>query len=325
MDEPEIQPWTVDEAPALEAFELPAADEADEAELFRPRAAAQWDWAFRANPAGVRLFLARRAGRSVACCGALPVRTRVLGETRTFACLLPARLERGEDERVLVACARALTDAHARPEGDLVHYGWPAARAARLLKRELGYELLRVQCLFARECAPGAHGLPPGVEELLHFGPEADVLYACCATHWHASTLRDAAFLNWRFVHNPFQRYRLLGVRSGAVLRGYAVVRAAPELAQGLGLLVDWLVLPGDEEASESLLAAVLACARAQGVGRLETVLPEWSPWAQYFQERGFRHSPGERLQLMRSSVPRFDMLWLRDNWWNTLADVLFL
>jgi hypothetical protein len=318
----ELGAWRPGDPPALEAFG-PVAREREC--LFRPRSAAQWDWAFRRNPAGTRLHLARRGGRVVACYGGLPVRTRVLGETRTFTSLLDSALAPGEPEEVRVELARAFVAAHGGPEGDLVHHGWPGEQELALGKRHLEHELLRVTCLLAREPGPGPRAIPHGVEERARFGPEADVLYACCATHWHASAIRDAAFLNWRFAEHPARRFRLFAVQSGNVLRGYAVVHSDPGLLAGASLLMDWLVLPGDEEASEGLLAGVLACARADGAPALAASFPEWSPWSLFFQERGFRHRPSEYLQVVRSSVPRFDMLWLRDNWWTTLADALIL
>jgi hypothetical protein len=262
----------------------------------------------------------------VARYGALPVRTRVLGETRTFANLIDGAVWPGEPEGdAWLALAQAYLAAHGGPEGDLVHYGWPDERDLVLGKRHLEHELLRVSCLLAREPGSGPRALPEGVEELARFGPEADVLYACCATHWHASAIRDAAFLNWRFAEHPARRFRLLGVRGGDVLRGYAVYHSDPGLLSGQALVMDWLVLPGDEEASERLLAGCLSCARADGAAGLLASFPEWSPWSLYFQERGFLHHPSEYLEVVRSSVPRFDMLWLRDNWWTTLADALIL
>jgi len=319
----ELRAWRTEEPAALEAFEPRREARAC---LFRPRSAAHWDWAFRRNPAGTRLFLARRGGRVVARYGGLPVRTRVLGETRTFANLLDSGLQQGEsDDEVLVPLAQAFLAAHGGPDGDLVHYGWPDERDLVLGRRHLEHELLRVLCLLARAPGPGPRALPDGVEELARFGPEVDVLYACCATHWHASAIRDAAFLNWRFAEHPVRRFRLLGVRGGSVLRGYAVYHFDPELLSGPALLMDWLVLPGDEEASERLLAAALACARADEARGLAAAFPEWSPWTTYFQDQGFLHHPTEFLQVVRSAVPRFDMLWLRDNWWATLADALIL
>ncbi|HEX6883263.1 MAG TPA: hypothetical protein VF530_07765 [Planctomycetota bacterium] len=321
----EIRAWRPGDAPVPEAF--PPASLVGRP-LLAPLDERVWRWAFAANPAGTRLFLAWRDGRVVARYGALPVRTRVPGpqgaaEARTFACLLGGWT--GEGEETLRATAEAFLAAHGGPEGDLVHYGWPDAPELAFGQAYLGHELLRTGSLFVRALGSGPTELPGPVRAVERFGPEADELYACCATHWNASAIRDAAFLNWRFLDAPARRYRVLAFQSGATLRGYAVVGGGAELDPRLALLVDWLVLPGDDEASAALLAGALATARATGAAALATALPEWSPWAQHFQAQGFRHHATPHLATLRASVPRFDMLWLRDAWWNTLADALAL
>jgi hypothetical protein len=316
-EELEIRAWEPRERDVPEAFPERSA----RAALFAPRGEAEWDWAFRRNPAGTRLFLARRGGRVVARYGALPVRTRMLGETRVFAHVLDAL---HGDDAALLATARAFLAAHGGPEGDLLHYGWPDGRDFAFGQRHLEHELLRTTALLVREPGPGPIEPAAPASALARFGPAADVLYACCATHWHASALRDAAFLNWRFADHPWRRYRAFGVQTEGTLRGYAVYRPGPELHPRLALVMDWLVLPGDDEAAEALLGALLARARADGLA-LAGSFPEWSPWSLHFQERGFRHHPSEHRLVVRSAVPRFDMLWLRDNWWTTLADALLL
>jgi hypothetical protein len=319
--EPEIRAWSAGDPPLLAAFtELRAERESS----FRPRTAVQWDWAFRANPGGTRVHAAWRGERLVALACALPVRTRVHGEERSFACLADLRLAPGEDESTLAATVAALHTAHLGPAGDLVHHGWPDERDARLL-RGVEHELLRVQCVLVRALGPGPRELAPPVEERTRFDAEADVLYACCASHWSVSAIRDAVWLNWRFCANPLHGYRVLALQSADVLRGFAVYRSGAEFAPALGLLADWLVLPGDEEASAALLEGVLATARADGATALATALPEWSPWAEWLQERGFRHRPTELLHLGRSAAPRIDMLMLRDAWWSTPADAMVL
>jgi hypothetical protein len=321
MESPlEIRAWQPGEPPALEAF--PPASLA-RTPLLAPMDERVWRWAFESNPGGTRLFLARRGARVVARYGALPVRTRVLGETRTFLSLLDPWTSEGEE--TLRRTAEAFLAAHGGAQGDLVHYGWPDGHAQAFGRRHLEQELLGTGSLFVRALGPGPTEVAPPVRTLEGFGPEADVLYACCATHWNASAVRDAAFLDWRFVDAPRRRYVRLGLVSGDTLRGYAIVGGGEALDPRLALLFDWLVLPGDDEASAALLAAAQAAARAAGAEALGTALPEWSPWAQFFQAHGFRHHASAHLAVVRASVSRFDMLWLRDAWWRTLADVLHL
>ena len=127
---PEIRGWNPGDPPLLEAF---AALPAERDSAFVPRTVEQWDWAFRASPGGpARIRCAWRGERPVALAWALPVRTLLGGEPRSFACLADARLAPGEPDATLAATLAELAGAHVRPEGELVHYGWPAERDAQL-------------------------------------------------------------------------------------------------------------------------------------------------------------------------------------------------
>jgi hypothetical protein len=332
----EVRAWRPEEPAELAAF---AHSLAGRAPRFRPRTEAQWDWAFRRNPAGTRLFLARRAGRVVAAFGALPVRVRSFGEPRTFDALLDAGLASGEPEASWLACAEAFAAAHGGPQDDMLHFGWPEGRERELWKQALGHELVQVSALHVAGLGAGRlrtgllrtgkGALPAGVEEVERFGPAADALYAACAPQWGSSAVRDGAFLDWRFAENPFHRYRLLVARGADGLRGLAVLRSAseldPGLHPGLGLLMELLVRPGDEPAALGLVEGAVALARGAGDTALGAALPEWSPWSAWLQARGFLHHPSEHLLHARGSIPRFDMLYLREHWWTTLADALLL
>lgn len=319
----EVRAWRREEPAELAAF---AHGLAGQAPRFRPTSAAAWDWAFRHNPAGTRLFLGRRAGRVVAAFGALPLRVRAFGEARTFDALLDGGLAPGEPESSLLACAEAFVALHGGPQQeDMLHYGWPTGRERTFLKQHLGHELVQASALLLRALDGGPRTLPAGLEEVAHFGAAADALYLACAPAWGTSTVRDAAFLDWRFAANPFRSYHPLVVRGADGLRGLAVWRSAPELHPGLGLLMEWLVRPDDHEAAELLLAGAAAAARAAGDVALGAAVPEWSPWSLFLQERGFLHHPSEHLLHARGSLSRFDMLYLREHWWTTPADALLL
>ena len=50
-------------------------------------------------------------------------------------------------------------------------------------------------------------------------------------------------------------------------------------------------------------------------------VFPDWSAPFADFQERGWRVFPSPYSLTARSFDRRFDLGWLRENWWYTLAD----
>jgi GNAT superfamily N-acetyltransferase len=58
--------------------------------------------------------------------------------------------------------------------------------------------------------------------------------------------VRDAAYLNWRFVEVPIRRYARFAARSHGEVRGYIVLRVAPVSRFDAGLIVDLVVEPGE-------------------------------------------------------------------------------
>jgi GNAT superfamily N-acetyltransferase len=58
--------------------------------------------------------------------------------------------------------------------------------------------------------------------------------------------VRDAAYLNWRFVEVPLRRYVSFAARSDGEVRGFTVLRVAPVSRFDAGLIVDLAVEPGE-------------------------------------------------------------------------------
>ena len=74
-------------------------------------------------------------------------------------------------------------------------------------------------------------------------------------------------------------------------------------------------------EQRERHRSAVLARARIDGAAQVTTLLVEWSPWFESFQRWGFLVQDSGTFLYGRHFAKKFDMLWLRDHWWYTLAD----
>jgi len=323
-----------DETSLLETFNL-VFGEGDPA--FRPRTPAEWSWAFEHNPAGQRVMLALAGEQVVAQYAALPTRVWIDGTERRFAQIVDSMVhpEHRGAGRLFVRCARAFFEAYGSPERDLVHYGWPVERALKIGRRSLGYEVVRTQLFLVRELA-GGPPLPPeadpidaartvwdeGVVEVDDPGEQLRWLYERCVGAFGASTVRDEAWFRWRFRERPGQRYRSLGVRDAdGCLRGLCVLTDGEWPLPRTGVIVDWLVPPSEPEVAERLLRAACGALAERGARRAVALFPEWSPWFEQFQERGFLAHPSDYCAVARAFHPHFDSTWLRDHWWYQLSD----
>jgi GNAT superfamily N-acetyltransferase len=72
--------------------------------------------------------------------------------------------------------------------------------------------------------------------------------------------IRDRAFLQWRFLDIPYRNYQVLSARQGTDILGYIVLREADIRGVMVGLIADFLVLPGERgnQAGSHLLYEVL-------------------------------------------------------------------
>ncbi len=313
-----------DEASLLETFNhVFAIDRPD----FRPRSAEQWQWAFRRNPSGTRVYVALHQGDVVAQYAALPYRVSVDGRDSCFAQTVdsmvhPAHNRGLKHPGLFVRTALAYFDEYGGAERDLVYYGWPLPAAWRVSQRYFDGHIVRTQPALVREPGTGPREMPPGVERLERFDGEVERLYERCRSDWGASTVRDASFMNWRYVDHPTVEYVPLGVRADdGSLRGVAIYRFDDWLWPDMGMVVDWLVPPAEREAGELLHEAVQARARGDGALTVAAIFPEWSPWFVSFQEWAWRVCPTDLFLIARSYDPRYDALWLRESWWMQLGD----
>ncbi len=295
---------------------------------FVPRTRAEWDWAFAKNPAGQRIWVAECAGEIAAQCAALPYRVHVDGRDTSFtqgvdSMVHPEHRKGLRRPGLYVETAYPFFRQFGGHGGDLLHYGWPIEPAWRIGRTFLDYEIVRTQVVHAREADDGPRELPREVERITRFGPDADALYLRCRAAFGASVIRDASYLNWRFLERPGVRYSVLGVRGpDRTLRGYAVYRRSDRPFEGAGLIMDWLVPDDEPEVGELLRDAVLAQARADGARATVAVFPQWTPWNERFQDWGFRVRTTDYLLIGIVQDPRYDTWWLRDNWWYQLAEL---
>jgi len=289
-----------------------------------------WRWAYERNPAGRQVVVATtRIGeheRVVAHYAALPVRMILEGREALYAqgvdsMTHPEHRQGLKRPGLFVNTAEHYFERFAAADRTVVVYGLPIDQAFRMGARFLDYEIVRTQNFLGLAGGAVPSTWPSGVERLDGFDEQARWLYDRCAGAFGASAIRDAAFLGWRFSR-PGARYVALGVRDGAgVLRGLAVFRRTHLVLDDMGVVCDWLVPPEEPEVAELLELALRRLASEEGAAALVLMLPDWSPWFAWFQDRGWRVHPSPYLMCTRHFARRYDPLWSRRNWWTTLAD----
>ena len=294
-----------------------------------------WRWLFHDNPAGARVMIATVDGRVASLVAGTCQRMLVEGEPRSFCRIvdvrLDARLRRslrnpGLLERTFVDYAGR----YCSLEDQMCLWGYPTPAAWRVGNWRMDVKAVRTQLKLVAELERVEPRLGPtavDVERVAAVPAEVDGLFERASAGRGVVAVRDAASLAWRFQGRPGVRYELGVARRRGELAGLAVFRRGPlDDDEDLGLVCDWLVPPADTAAADALLAWCVERARAGGVERIATLLPERAPEWRYFQSRGLvALRLRERFLLaFRGASRRHGTHWLARHWHYTLGDTDF-
>ena len=305
---------------------------------FVPRTMEEWEWAYKHNPSGWRIYLAvHDDGRVLSQYAGIPERARIDGEPTFFTQAVDSMTDpsfRAGLKRpgLFVLTSRPYSDAYGGPppDKDAVVWGYPIPPAWRIGKRYMQSEVVRTQLKLV--CEPDQLQLPPGgrltVEELERFPDDTHELFDAQAARSGAIAVRDKAHLDWRYVDKPGADYAKVAVRRDGRLVGLAVARPGVFSHDAGHLLADWLVgAPGragepfDLEAAAELLAWWRDRAVAANAGPLTCVFPDTSAEWLALQEVGFRARDTVYFLTARNFVKQYDMRWLRRHWFYTLGN----
>ncbi|MBL8857202.1 MAG: hypothetical protein JNL28_01680 [Planctomycetes bacterium] len=258
----------------------------------------EWRWLYERNPAGARIMLGfDEGGEVLAQCAGLSLRARLEGRPTTFCIALDGlnvRSERTGHLRrgLFTATCEAFREAWAgEGEGRYAFlYGAVSSTNPRLGRAPLSTPFLREGFAHVLElpCTPISHA-DVAVREVERFDGDAAEVFERVALDARAVLVRDASFLNWRYVERPGKPYRRALAYAGTRPIGVAVWRAAEYEGRPAAWLCEWMVPGGEPAGARALLAWVTECARASG---LECVVLECSPFARdwsEFQALGFR------------------------------------
>jgi hypothetical protein len=123
------------------------------------------------------------------------------------------------------------------------------------------------------------------VRPISEFDASFDELWNAIEASRALSIVKNAEYLNWRYVRCPGRRYTLLAAYRAARLDGLAVYR--PAEAHNDGLVLELLARDDDTDTMKALLLRIFQRAKGQRVGILASSFPQDSPAANAVKELG--------------------------------------
>ncbi len=294
-----------------------------------------WNWRQSANPAGSRVLLGLRDERVVSLISGSAQRMLIDGEPALFSRIDDMRVA-PEVRRALgrpglvVRTGRAYASTFGGADRDVLVWGFPTPAAWRVCNWHMKADVVRTQFKLIREAHEVRIGSAAGVDvqPVTRFDEDVDQLFARFAEGKGAVLVRDAAFLNWRFLDRPDHTYECAVARRGGELVGASVFRRGDfDGDAGVGLVCDWMVTPDDEHAANALLGWLVERADASGCEQLVSLIPESSPDWRLFHDRADFLAVRLKKRFFLAFRPftkRLRPHWLYDRWHYTLADTDF-
>jgi len=130
------------------------------------------------------------------------------------------------------------------------------------------------------------------VEERESFGKEFDEFYEDARKGFLVSVVRDSAYLNWRYLKKPEEKYRILTLRTEDRLRGYIVLKLGSIRNLRTGLVMDLLTRNPSSGEEEHLLRSAIDIFKLEGAALISVLCFPISPYHRKIKGLGFRKLP---------------------------------
>ena len=192
---------------------------------------ADFEWFFERNPAGGRIVsAAEEDGRVLGVLAMSLARAVVEGDEQLVAFAVHAVTHPASRGKGVFSRLELRNEERAAEQGARIALGFTNPMAGPILVGKLGWRDLYRMRLWARVLRPlralrrrGGGGLPPSQGGTLErFGPEQEQAWREVAEDWGNGLVRDAAYLNWRYLDAP-KDYRAFSSPNGYAVVGHAV------------------------------------------------------------------------------------------------------
>jgi hypothetical protein len=246
-----------------------------------------WAWRFRDNPAGPGVIdLAWDDNNLAAHYAVTSVAMRIAGQdwqTGLSGTTMTHPNYRGQGLFPILA---RNTYERMTKSGMAMVWGFPNAMSHRGFVKDLSwtdiYEVPTFRLPLSSAVSLPAPG--PALVELQQFDERFDLLWERVKDDHSVVTKRNQRHLQWRYVDNPTERYRILAYGNADGLLGYAVFKRYKDELQ----VVDLLTVR-DTEVSVRLLSGVVQAAHAEAAAAISLWFGVTHPLHHTLERFGFR------------------------------------
>jgi GNAT superfamily N-acetyltransferase len=306
----------------------------------------EFAWWFERNPGGVGIVSLAVNGEEVVGVAAMSFfRTSLAGETTRLAIPVNVATDARYRGQGVFSTLELENEAAAAAAGSPLTVTFPNASSYPIFIRRLGWTDLPRLRLWARPLraaavvryALGRRGERGALREpstgtvaerglevrpVGRFGPDLDVLGRRAAGGYGSHFVRDAEYLNWRYLDSP-RDYRCFGAYRDGELAGAAVVGHTFKHGVSAGFLADLVAAPEDGDAVRALVARALAEVRG-GADALVLLPPRARAQRRALLAAGFAPT-NKRLRFIGKVLHRSARLdERREAWHFTLGDFDF-
>lgn len=126
------------------------------------------------------------------------------------------------------------------------------------------------------------------VEEINHFDDEFNQLWNTVKQSIGISVIRDANYLNWRYVDKPKNNHRILIAKSKDNLQGYIVTKVEQRFGMRHGVILDILTIPEDSFTAFTLLKYAIKTMINEGVEVISALSLRDEYYFKFLRQCGF-------------------------------------
>lgn len=274
------------------------------------RSLEEWAWKFRDQGLGRCISVATDGDeRVVAHYGAIPVRIR-LGDLEIWGGQIVDAFSVPEvrGTRVFSELYLDFVERFCRPDGLALGFGFPGRRHYEMGLKRLGYVPLGAAPYLRRKVSREAFRLPirRWTVRPMAGGDELAAVWSACAARYPFATIRDRAYLEWRFGERPGVRYHQLFAAKAGRVQALAVARVLEDRVR----VADLIWNGEDPGAVRALSRALTSLARGEGCRVMEAWLGSDRAARECLEREGWSSEAGpeDLVWVARSFHPGVDL-----------------